>query len=81
MEIEDLDLIDSIAIETAVVDIKGKLTIEFEDFNFTNRTTDRRRLFQDEDILSLELSIDEEKNGLDPDVVKFSYDIEKFDDK
>lgn len=50
VQIEDLDLIESIVIDTAAADLKGKLIIEFSELIYTNSTEERRRQLQQDDL-------------------------------
>ena len=53
--------------------------MKFSEFTYVNDTEGLRSLQGTEEIgLFLDLSIDESKNGLDDDVVKFDYEVTEF---
>lgn len=65
--------------EYAKVNVKGLLEMKFSEFTYVNDTEGLRSLQGTEEIgLFLDLSIDESKNGLDDDVVKFDYEVTEF---
>ena len=63
-----------LSVETAVIDIKGRLNVKLA----VKSETGGRLTESPNDQIQIELSLDEDKNGLDSNFTAFTYQITDF---